>query len=637
MRGGRRGGLGCWGLAALVGNLAWGAPASAQGPLGAHQDPLFRVVVERDIKVPARDGVNLAVDVYRPGSPGLPAPGRFPALLTRTPYDKRGVEREARYYAERGYVVVANDVRGRYASEGVWRMMVDDPADGYDVVEWIAQQEWCDGKVGTFGTSYPGGTQHALAEARPPHLTTLIPIDALANCGVGGMRHGGAFELRFMNWILQIGAPNSRQALADPKLRQALIENGRRIREHVDSLPVRPGLTPLRVVPEYEAWLVEAMRSGPEAAMWHAPGMSVIDHVAEYKDVPVLHLTGWYDSWTRQTTLSYEALVQAKRSLQRLVIGPWVHGGQTANYAGEVEFTKDAAIDLLGLRLRWYDRWLKGVHNGVEDEPAVLIYVMGTGDDHKTAAGRLMHGGYWRAERTWPPQRAQSTPFYLRGDGGLSQQPPAAGEGATTYTYNPQTPVPTVGGNISSNQGLITNGGYDQRPRNDTHAGLNHLPLSQRRDVLVFRTPVLQQDLEVTGEVKAHLFVSSTAPDTDFTVKLIEEIPPNADYPLGFDLNLGDSILRIRYRDGLDHPAPPLQPGQIVEAVITLYPTSNVFKKGSRLRIDLSSSNYPRFDRNPNTGEPLGDFRRMVTADNTLYHDAAHPSRVILPVVPPRK
>jgi putative CocE/NonD family hydrolase len=592
----------------------------------------YGVVVEKNVMIPMRDGVRLAADLYRPARGGAAASGRFPALLTRTPYNKDGVSGDGRYYAERGYVVVANDVRGRYASEGTWRLMVDDPADGFDVVEWIARQDWSDGKVGTFGTSYPGGTQHALAEMKPPHLTTMVPIDALSNCATSGMRHGGAFELRFMNWIFQIGAPNSKAALADPALRRALVESGQRIRQHVDSLPVRVGNTPLRVVPEYEAWLVEGLKSGPESPFWHVKGMSVVDHVKDYADVPVMHVTGWYDSWTRQVTMNYEALAPAKDAPHCLMIGPWVHGSQGSNVAGEVEFTKEAAIDLLGFRLRWYDRWLRGVKNGVDEDPPVLLYIMGTGNDRKSGAGRLQHGGYWRWESEWPPKQVQPETYYLTADGTLSHQPPRLVESHSTYTFDPKHPVPTIGGNISSNQGLITNGGYDQRSREDTHAADDRLPLSERRDVLVFRTPPLPADTEVTGTVLVKLWVSTTAPDTDFTAKLIDEIPANPDYPLGFDLNLGDSVLRARYREGLDRQAAPLRTGEIVPITITLYPTANVFKKGHRIRVDISSSNYPRFDVNPNTGDPLGDYRRMVPADNTVYHDTGHSSEVIVPV-----
>jgi putative CocE/NonD family hydrolase len=606
----------------------------AQPPKVNPRPAEFAVIAEKNAMIPMRDGVRLAADIYRPAREGAPAPGRFPALLTRTPYDKGGTASEGRYYAERGYVVVANDVRGRYASEGIWHLVVDDPQDGFDVVEWIARQDWSDGKVGTFGTSYPGGTQHALAEMNPPHLTTMVPIDSVSNCGTSGMRHGGAFELRFMNWIFQTGAPNARKALADPALRRALLENGRRIRQHADNLPIRVGTTPLRVVPEYESWLVEAMKSGPEAPFWHKKGMSVVDHVSDYADVPVLHITGWYDSWARQVTMNYLALAPVKSSPQRLVIGPWVHGSQNSNLAGEVEFTPDAGIDLLAFRLRWYDRWMKGEKNGVDDDPPVLLYIMGTGDDRRSPAGRIQHGGFWRAERQWPLARAKPAVFYLNDGGLLSTAPPSQASSATTFTFDPRHPVPTIGGNISSNQGLMASGGYDQRSRDDTHAALDRLPLSERRDILVFRTAPLEADLEVTGTTLVTLWVASTAPDTDFTAKLIDEIPPNPDYPLGVDLNLGDSILRARYREGLDHQARPLQQGEVVPITITLYPNANVFKKGHRIRVDVSSSNYPRFDVNPNTGDPLGEHRRMVPADNTVYHDAAHPSMVTLPTVP---
>ena len=430
--------------------------AGAQGPVATKRPAEYQVIAEKDVKIAMPDGVRLAADIYRPARAGKPADGRFPALLTRTPYDKTGARGEGQYYAARGYVVVANDVRGRYASEGTWRLIADDPKDGFEVVEWIARQGWSDGKVGTFGTSYPGGTQHALAEMNPPHLTTMVPIDAVSNCGVSGMRHGGAFELRFMNWIFQIGAPTAGRPWPT-RARQALTESGRRIREHADSLPVRPGNTPLRVVPEYEAWLVEAMRSGPESPFWHIKGMSVVDHVGDYADVPVLHITGWYDSWARQVTMNYEALCQAKHSPQRLVIGPWVHGSQGSNIAGEVEFTHEAAIDLLGFRLRWYDRWLRGEQNGVEDDAPVLLYIMGTGDDRRRRPGRLQHGGFWRAEREWPIARTRPTPLFLHADGTLSSSAPSVEASSTTYTFDPAS------GADDRREHLVEPGPDDQR------------------------------------------------------------------------------------------------------------------------------------------------------------------------------
>ncbi len=619
----------------VVGFVTGLAPGILRGQEVQQRVPVasFEVSVERDVMVPMRDGVKLAADVYRPARDGNPVPGGFPAILQRTPYSKGdGKSGEANFYASRGYVVVLQDVRGRYKSEGAWRMMLDDPADGYDTVEWIAQQRWSNGKVGTFGTSYPGGTQHALAAMKPPHLTTMIPVDALSNCGVAGMRHGGAFELRFVNWMYNQGASNSQAAMANPALKAALEENARRIRDLVLQLPIRTGTTPLRLAPEYEAWVVEALRSGPEAAFWHAKGMSVVDHVGDYADVPVLHVTGWYDSWTRQVAMNYEALKRAKKGPHHLLIGPWVHGGQRSNVAGEVEFSSDASLDFDSFRLRWYDHWMKGESNGVESAPPVLIYVMGTGDDRRSAAGRLQHGGYWRSEQEWPLSRARPVKLHLHADGGLRPQAPNMGGGASTFTFDPERPVPTIGGNISSNANLMTNGGYDQRPREDTAFAENQLPLSLRQDVLVFRSEPLQKDMEVTGTVVVNLWVSSTALDTDFTAKLIDEIPPNPDYPLGFDLNIGDSITRLRYREGLDRQV-AYEPGRVVPVTITLYPTSNVFKAGHRLRVDVSSSNFPRFDLNPNTGEPLGTNRRSDRADNTVWHDPTRASHVLLPVI----
>ncbi len=275
----------------------------------------------------------------------------------------------------------------------------------------------------------------------------------------------------------------------------------------MDNLPIRPGDSPLRAAPEYEAWLVEAMRSGPESPFWHIKGMSVVDHVADYADVPVLHLTGWYDSWTRQVTMNYEALSRAKRSPHRLIIGPWVHGSQGQNVAGEVEFPREAAIDLMGVRLRWYDRWMRGVKNGVDQDPPVLLFVMGTGDDRRSGSGRLRHGGAWRAEREWPLARARATRLFLHAGGGLSGDSPSVEASGTSYSFDPRHPVPTIGGNISSSQGLMTSGGYDQRPRDDTHPAGGRVPLSGRRDVLAFRTRPLDADLEVTGTVEVRLWV----------------------------------------------------------------------------------------------------------------------------------
>ncbi len=577
--------------------------------------------------------MKLAADVYRPGQGGVALPGKFATLLSRTPYNKTPVAPEATWFAARGYVVVVNDVRGRYASEGTWQWMVDDVNDGFDVITWIGQQDWCSGKVGTFGTSYVGGTQHALALSGAPHLACMIPADSVSNTGVNGMRHAGAFELRFMNWIFTIGAPNSRAALADPKLREALVENGKLMSQHVMNLPLRPGLTPLKAVPEYEAWLIEAMRHGDNDAFWKRPGHSVIENVDKYADVPVYHVTGWYDSWCRPNVMNFQALSKTKKSPQKLIIGPWTHGAQRSAFAGEVEFPPEAALAWNDWRLRWYERWLKGVFTNVEAEPAAKLFVMGGGDGRKSKDGRLRHGGRWIDAADFPPPDAKPTPYFLHPNGVLSPQPVRASGASTTFTFDPHNPVPTIGGNLSSFAGLGEPGGFNQRNRANTLFAWDQLPLSERRDVVVFQTEPLAEDVEVVGPVAVKLFVSSTAVDTDVTAKLIDVYPPNADYPLGFDLNIGDAITRMRYRNSLEK-AELMKPGEVYEVTINLYPTANRFVKGHRIRLDLSSSNFPRFDLNPNTGEPLQQHRRMISADNTIYHNAARASHVVLPLMP---
>jgi hypothetical protein len=591
-------------------------------------------VVRKNVTITARDGTKLAADVYLPARNGAPVEGKHPTLLTRTPYGKDRVNETeaANWFAARGYAVVVNDCRGRHASEGRWRMLLDDPSDGADVVKWIAEQTWSTGKIGTFGTSYVGGTQHALACANPPGLACMIPVDSVSNAGIAGIRHSGAFEQRFFNWAFLHGGQNSRAALADPALKDALTRETKLVPQHLLRLPVRPGTTPLRHVPDAEAWIIEVMRHGDYDDYWKQPGLSVVDNVERYADVPAYQVTGWYDSWCRQNVMNWQALVKAKKSPQRLIVGPWTHGAQIRPYAGEIEFPAEAALDFNEWRLRWFERWVRGVENGVEKEGPVRIFVMGGGDGRKSKDGRLRHGGRWRDEKTFPLERTKFTPYYLDNDGMLSATKPVEVR-SITFRFDPNDPVPSIGGNISSFAGILEPGGYDQRCRKETAFAKDELPLSERRDVLVFQTDPLPEDVEVTGPITVNLYVSSSAVDTDFTAKLIDVYPPNADYPLGFDLNIGDSIVRMRYRDSLAK-AELMKPGEVYKATIHLYPTSNVFAKGHRIRVDVSSSNFPRFDVNPNTGEPLQQHRRMVVADNTVYHGGDRASHIVLPIIP---
>ncbi len=354
--------------------------------------------------------------------------------------------------------------------------------------------------------------------------------------------------------------------------------------------------------------------------------------------MPVYLVGGWYDSWAINTTANYVALSKALKSPVYLIMGPWVHGQHDASAHGQVSFGPHAAIaDPLAWRREWFDRWLKGTHNSVGSEAPfatpVRIFVMGTGDGTRTTAGLLDHGGYWRNEQEWPLARRVETPYYLHAGGSLSTTPPAEAASSTTYDFDPREPVPSIGGNVSSADGILLQGAYDQRGGEHIWNWTRPIPLSARRDVLVFQTEPLDSDLEITGEIEVRLWASSSALDTDFTAKLIDVYPPSADYPGGFDLNLEDGIVRARFRDSLTEER-LMQPGEVYEFTIRLYPTSNVFKRGHRIRVDISSSNFPRFDVNPNSGEPLNQHRRLVVATNTVYHDAAHPSHILLPVIP---
>jgi putative CocE/NonD family hydrolase len=623
----------CLSVSVALNLLLLPPPALGQAPVTVTSKPRYNVEIVRNSLVTVRDGTQLAVDLYLPAQGDRPLQEALPTLLARTPYNKDGMAAEASWFAARGYAVVVNDVRGRYNSHGKWRMLLDDPNDGYDLVAWMCKQSFCNGKIGTFGTSYVGGTQHALACARPPGLACMIPADSVSNTGIAGIRHSGAFELRFMNWIFTIGAPNARAALADPKLKAALEQNGKRMPQHLLHLPIRPGTTPLKQVPEYESWLVEVMRHGDYDAYWKQPGYSVVDNVERYADIPVYHVTGWYDSWCRQNVLNWQALSRVKKSPQLLIIGPWTHGSQGRNAAGELEFPAEAALAFNDWRLRWFDHWLKGIDNGVDKQAPVKLFIMGGGDGRKTKDGRLRHGGHWRDEQTFPLERTQFTPYYLHADGRLGTDRPTATHSSTTYRFDPANPVPTIGGNLSSVGGLLDAGGFDQRCRENTLFAHDQLPLSERRDVLVFQTEPLTHDVEVTGPIVVQLYVSSSAPDTDFTAKLLDVYPRSEDYPLGFDLNIGDSITRMRYRQSLAK-SELMEPGKIYQVAIHLYPTSNVFAKGHRIRLDISSSNFPRFDVNPNSGEPLQQHRRLIPADNTVYHEGEHASHVVLPLIP---
>jgi hypothetical protein len=490
-----------------------------------------------------------------------------------------------------------------------------------------------------WGTSYAAHVQASAAIAHPAPLKTLVlNFGGLYNGWEYKIRNHGAFELaQQVAWAFEQAAANPNNTVAREVLKNE------KVADWIGVIHAKRGLNPLTYAKNFEDYIFELMTHGDYDDYWKAPDMNWSLNYAQTADIPMLHVTGWYDSYTSGTIKNYVALSRMKKSPIRLLVGPWLHGRNTSSVAGDVEFGQDAALKDFptDFHLRWFDHFLKGKPSlTAADDAPVRLFVMGTGDGHKDANGRLFHGGAWRTATAWPVPEAQPTPFYLHGDGGLSQTVPSTNNPPSTYTYDPQHPVPTIGGSFSSQRGLVAAGGFDQREREfngDADKGYlgsrpPYLPLKARPDVLVFQTAPLAEDTEVIGPVEVTLHAASTAVDTDFTAKLIDVYPPSRDYPGGYELNLTDGIIRARYRTAPEKQE-FMKPGEIYKFTIEPFPTANEFKKGHRIRLDISSSNFPRFDVNPNTGEPLGMSRRTVIADNSVYHDARHPSHVVLSIV----
>lgn len=633
--------FGAAGVTALAGEAAADAP--------------YDMVVESDIMVAARDGVKLATDVYRPARDGKPLPGRFPVILERTPYGKTVVSRSelsvanpkplsraevARFFVSKGYVVIYQDCRGRYGSEGKFVKYLSDGADGHDTCAWIVKQPWCDGKIGTMGLSYAAHTQGALGSAGAPGVAAMfLDSGGFANAYQGGIRQGGAFEMKQVTWAYS-NALESPEIANDPKKLAAL--KAVDIKAWFAKLPWKKGASPLSLAPDYEDYVFDQWKHGEFDAYWKQMGIYAEGFYDQFCDAPMVHMSSWFDPYPRTATQNYMGLKAKKRGPVRLILGPWTHGDRSLTYAGDVDFGPAATLDgqlaanHLELRLRWFDAWLKGARNGALQDPAVRIFVMGGGTGRRNAAGRMDHGGRWRAETDWPIPDARNTVFHLHGDGRLAVDKPVKDAAPKTYLFDPDHPVPSIGGTITSGKPVMVGGAFDQREGPAFFGSREpYRPLAERPDVLVFQTEPLKEDVEVTGPIVARLHVTTDGPDTDFTVKLVDVYPPNADYPEGFAMNLTDGILRLRYRDSFEHPK-LLTPGEVVEIEVSCFPASNLFKAGHRIRLDVSSSNFPHFDVNPNTGGPEGPEGERRVARNTLFVDASRPSRVVLPIIPKR-
>ncbi|MBC8420650.1 MAG: CocE/NonD family hydrolase [Desulfobacterales bacterium] len=583
-------------------------------------ETVSEIIMERNVPATMRDGTVLRADVYRPVKKG-----KYPVLLQRTPYNKEFLPYVTMVLdpltaAHAGYVVVIQDVRGRFASDGgPYYMYRDEFRDGYDSVEWAATLPYSDDNVGMFGLSYMGMTQFQAALLHPPHLKTIFPVTWGTDVF---LYRGGAFELGLaFYWALGAIGPDA--ILKAKKDQPDMIEEFLRLVHYIDNLDdLVYSSIPLKEAPWFDlgggfARFMKDILDHDRYDEFHQD-ISVRFKGDQLK-VPAFCVAGWNDALLGQNLEHFRGIKNTggsdlARDETRLMIGPWAHAGFLP-YVGELDYGLSTSSLLLELKrglttlhLQWFDYWLKGIENGITDEAPVKIFIMGKNQ--------------WRDEQEWPLARTEYTNYYFHsggkanarhGDGHLSTVMPV-GEEPDRFTYDPHNPVPTRGGNI-----LMA--------ANHIRGPVDQTTLENRDDILVYTTEPLEKEVEVTGPVKVRLFAASSATDTDFTAKLVDVFPDGRIY------NLLDGIIRARYRNGYEDLS-LIKPEEVYEYEIDLWATSNLFFAGHRIGVEISSSNFPRFDRNPNTGELGRDSSELVAARQTVFHNDQYPSHIILPVIP---
>ena len=553
----------------------------------------YDVRLEFGVKQVMRDGVKLSADLYRPD-----ASGKFPVILTRSPYmtmegsQKRRAE-EARFFAANGYVYAVQDCRGKNDSEGIFRPFFDDHTDGFDTLSWLANQEWCNGEIGTIGASYQAWNQWATATLNHPNLKTMICVVALPDPVYNVPYQNGALVLWMAEWMAMVAAKRN----TDPSI--------------YDSIQLYNHL-PLRSMDEgfgrknsqiWQEWI-----DHPSSDSYWTPAF--YQDKFNQIDVPVLHVSGWYDDDLIGTHTNYTGMKKFAKSAkardnQKLIIGPWPHHVNLSRQLAGIDFGQSALIDLRRIELDWFDHWLKHVDNGLMMKPKVNIFTIGTNT--------------WRESNSWPLEGTEYTKYFLHsqgnantstGHGQLTRNPPSQEEPFDSYRYDPADPCP----NIFDQSQPPAEGPFDQRP------------IERRDDVLVYSTPSLEYDLDVTGPVTVNLFASTSTTDTDFWAQLTDV------YPNGYSMHLTEGIIRGRYRQSLERQE-FLKPGVIYEFNIDLWVISNIFRRGHVVRLDISSSAFPKYDRNPNTGNRFGIDTELKVAQQKIHHTLTHPSQIILPIV----
>jgi hypothetical protein len=554
--------------------------ASAQG---------LPIRMEFDTRIKMRDGVELSADVYRPERPG-----KFPVLLVRTPYDNGTAPnlQAGKRWAARGYVYVVQDVRGRGDSDGEFYPLVNEAKDGFDTIAWLAAQPWSNGKVGMLGSSYLGWVQLYAAAEKPPALAALIPTVTPTDPDKSWPMQYGAISPATISWLTNISGHTSQDlseldlwgAYAHRPLRTADRYLGRSIKSWQDWLD-HPASDDYWDRQSYQARILDSK-------------------------IPMLHVSGWYDDVLLGTLQNFARLTgpnadPAVRSRQRLIIGPWGHRINQSTRMGEVEFGPTALIDFESVEARWFDRWLSGTENGVDRDPSVRIFVMGE--------------NRWRDEAEWPLARTKWVKFYLHsggransryGDGWLDTLPPAA-EPPDHYRSDPANPVP-----------LITDAHFSQVGGPDDYQSVE-----RRDDLLVYTTAPFERPTEMCGPLSATIHAASSAKDTDWMTKVLIV------YPSGVAQRLNDGGVRARYAKN-PRQAQLLTPGKAEPYTIDNWGTCILLHAGERIRLEVASSSFPKFDPNLNTGGSIADETQGIVADQTVYHDRAHASYLLLPVIP---
>jgi len=598
-------------------------------------EPKYKVRIDRSVMIPMRDGVRLSTDLYFP----LGAEDKLPVILIRTPYNKKEWRDSlaadapaffARYYgvasmfAAQGYIVAVQDIRGKFESEGIFTVSANDRKDGYDTITWLAQQPWSTGKIGTYGCSYRGECQVQLAAMRHPNHVTMIPQCAGGIIRYFGVKNFGAFELMIVPWFRnEAFKVNPRLSLDLP--RELYLKTSEYFDFHftgqkmgvmdlVGTLPVIDMLKKAGSPPtDFEDFVSHEVSD---------PWWDKLGYITEKDrfDIPALHISAWYDPAVGDTIQLIDLMRRNSesdrgRDNQFLIVAPTVHCKQEVCAAENTitgqRILGDSRFDFYGTYVRWFDYWLKGIDNGVTRMPKCQVFVMGKNT--------------WRTEDQWPPPQMTLTKHYLHsdgransrfGDGTLTAPPPVKDEKPDYYFYDPKYPVPTVGGPMCA-----TRDDPDALP-----GAFDQSEVEVRNDVLVYTSPQLDRGIEIGGEIEVVLYVSSSAKDTDFTAKLIDV------YPDGRAFNLQTGILRARYREGLDKKV-WMEPGKVYCIKIWLQATCNFFAPGHRIRVDITSSSFPRFDRNMNTGGNNYDEVEGVVAKNGVHHTAQYPSHIVLPVI----